>query len=126
MQLIGSEKQKAYATAIIKEKQRAWKAENPALLAEVRHVLNQQTSATFWIANKGKSLAEVVEVIARAQTTKAAPSIPEVVASATPGRDVSPFGEGWETIRTATGFMWSGPVRSITTGAIVFDDSLPF
>jgi len=126
MVLIGTEKQKAWASKIIRENQAAWKAEDPALLTEVRHVLNQQTSAAFWIANRDKSLAEVVEVIAKQQATKAAPSVPEVAGSVSPGATQSPFGEGWETIRTATGFMWSGPVRSITTGAIVFDDSLPF
>lgn len=112
MKLDGTEKQKTWARTIIADKQKAWGAEDPVWLAEVAPLLNQQTMAAFWIANRDRSLAEVVQVLTQAKTT------PKTTPQAAEGATMVTLPNG--------GLMWIGPTRDARTGEIVVDDSLPF
>lgn len=56
MKLIGAPKMVVWAEKIRQDRLKAWQKESPEIFAAIESVLNQQTSADWWITYKDKTL----------------------------------------------------------------------
>jgi hypothetical protein len=126
--LSGSDKQIAWATSIRRDRLKVWSQSNPAEFKAMESTLLQRDVASWWIANKDRSLDEVIErlkngAIQNTQVKKSPPNAPEKVEKQTVGGTEEKQCERFET---DSGFILVGPTRNMVTGEIVEDDTLPF
>lgn len=133
--LAGTVKQISWAKNIRRERLKVWQGEDSSRFKSVESMLYQQGMASWWIANKGKSLEEVCKVLHGGTTAKT--EAPKPVAKNTvigvaavpkvdTGRTAAVDEDGVTRVVTAKGFIQVGPTRDRWTGELVVDDSLPF
>jgi hypothetical protein len=136
--LTGTVKQINWAKAIRKDRLQVWQREEAKRFQAVGTLLGQQELASWWIANRDKTLEEVCKVLDGGAKPKA-PKAPDAsgrdaegVSSASSAtveakqKPVKQNPEGVVMTVTATGFIQVGPTRDRKTGEIVVDHSLPF
>jgi hypothetical protein len=123
--LKGTEKQVNWAKAIRKDRLKVWQGIDSDSFQDAESMLAQQDVASWWIANKDKSLKEPCGQLKNGTKSKtpgrtSASSVPLRVAVKTAGAEV------WETVVTVSGFRRSGQARDLLTGEVVNDATLPF
>lgn len=128
--LQGSVKQINWAKGIRKNRLQVWQREDAKRFQAVGSMLGQQELASWWIANKEKTLEEVCEVLHGGTTATPIAPNPVTSVAAVPktdsGRRAAADEDGVSRVVTDTGFIQVGPTRNIVTGEVVVDHSLPF
>lgn len=118
---VGSPKQIAWGKKIRTERLGRWNKSDPAIFMKVESLLNEVTSAAWWITHREKELEDVLPFIG-AGSVKAAvkPKGPTPVSTSLPDNKKNgvDFTDG--------GNRYIGDLRDVLTGEIVVDPDCPF
>ena len=121
MILAGSPKQIAWGKKIRTERLCRWRKSDPEIFVKVESLLNEETSAAWWITHREKELEEVLPFIGTGPVkTSIKPKVSSPVSSSLPDykKDYAACTDGIH--------RYVGELRDMVTGEIVVDPECPF
>jgi hypothetical protein len=121
--LQGTEKQISWAETIRKKQIKAWQL-CPAIFDGIEKKICDKKLASWWIANKDKNADEIYRFIQSGSATKASSPSKNITEKIKINYVVNY--EGAVRVDTDYGYKTIFPTRSIDTGNIINDDSVPF
>ena len=118
---VGSPKQIAWGKKIRTERLGRWRKSSPEIFVKVEPILNEETSAAWWITYREKELEEVLPFIGTGSVkTSVKPKGSLPVSASLPGNKMNcvAFTDG--------GNRYTGELRDMVTGEVVVDPDCPF
>lgn len=121
MIIVGSPKQIAWGKKIRTERLGRWSKSDPEIFVRVESILNEETSAAWWITHREKELEDVLQFIgAGSVMTSVKPKGPAPASASLPDnmKNCAAFTDG--------GNRYTGELRDMITREIVIDPDCPF